>query len=82
LFLPALLRSAKDIPPKLHSPFPDVGCPLSVTHKIITPRRNKAAQKGVTTMVQDLILALVFLVMIIAPALLAMRADKEEQDIL
>jgi hypothetical protein len=38
--------------------------------------------KGVTTMVQDLILALVFLVMIIAPALLAMRADKEEQDIL
>jgi hypothetical protein len=38
--------------------------------------------KGVTTMVQDLILALVFLVMIIAPALLAMRDDKEEQDIL
>jgi hypothetical protein len=46
------------------------------------PRRNKAAPKGVPTMVQDLILALVFLVMIIAPALLAMRDDKEEHDIL
>jgi hypothetical protein len=31
-------------------------------------------------MVHDLILAFVFLGMIIAPALLAMRSDKEEQD--
>jgi hypothetical protein len=29
-------------------------------------------------MVHDLVLALVFLVMIIAPALLAMRSEKEE----
>jgi hypothetical protein len=33
-------------------------------------------------MVHDLVLALVFLVMIIAPALLAMRSDREEEDIL
>jgi hypothetical protein len=33
-------------------------------------------------MIQDLVLALVFLAMIIAPALVAMRNDKEEQDIL
>jgi hypothetical protein len=45
-------------------------------------KTEQSRPKGVTTMVQDLILALVFLVMIIAPALLAMRADKEEQDIL
>ena len=59
-----------------------MGCPHSVTHQIITQDGNKAAPKGVPTMVQDLILALVFLVMIIAPALLAMRDDKEERDIL
>jgi hypothetical protein len=33
-------------------------------------------------MTQDVILALVFLAMIIAPSLLAMRADEEEQDTL
>jgi hypothetical protein len=33
-------------------------------------------------MIQDVILALAFLVMIIAPSLLAMRAAKEEQDTL
>jgi len=33
-------------------------------------------------MIHDLVLALVFLVMIIAPALLAMRSDREEKDIL
>jgi hypothetical protein len=33
-------------------------------------------------MVHDLILALVFLAMIITPALLAMRSEKEEEDIL
>jgi hypothetical protein len=33
-------------------------------------------------MVHDLVLALVFLAMIIAPAILAMRSDKEENDIL
>jgi hypothetical protein len=31
-------------------------------------------------MIHDLVLALVFLSMIIAPALIAMRADDEEQD--
>jgi hypothetical protein len=33
-------------------------------------------------MVHDLVLALVFLAMIIAPALLAMRSEKEEEDTL
>jgi hypothetical protein len=43
----------------------------------------KAAQKRrLPPMVHDLVLALVFLVMIIAPALLAMRSEKEEEDIL
>jgi hypothetical protein len=31
-------------------------------------------------MAHDLVLALIFLVMIIAPALLAMRSGKEEED--
>jgi hypothetical protein len=38
----------------------------------------EAAKKGDSPMVHDLVLALVFLVMIIAPALLAMRSEKEE----
>jgi hypothetical protein len=42
----------------------------------------EAAQKGDSPMVHDLVLALVFLAMIIAPALLAMRSEKEEEDIL
>lgn len=33
-------------------------------------------------MIHDLVLALVFLAMIITPALLAMRSEKEEEDIL
>jgi hypothetical protein len=33
-------------------------------------------------MIHDLFLALVFLAMVIAPALLAMRPDQEEKDIL
>jgi hypothetical protein len=33
-------------------------------------------------MIHDLVLALVFLAMIITPALLAMRADREEKDTL
>jgi hypothetical protein len=42
----------------------------------------KSRQKGDSPMVHDLVLALVFLAMIIAPALLAMRSEKEENDIL
>jgi hypothetical protein len=43
----------------------------------------KVAHKGETPpMVHDLVLALVFLAMIIAPALLAMRSEKEENDTL
>jgi hypothetical protein len=42
----------------------------------------KAAKKETPPMVHDLVLALVFLAMIIAPALLAMRSEKEEEDIL
>jgi hypothetical protein len=42
----------------------------------------KAAHKETPPMVHDLVLALVFLAMIIAPALLAMRSEKQEKDIL
>jgi hypothetical protein len=42
----------------------------------------KAAKKETPPMVHDLVLALVFLAMIITPALLAMRSEKEEEDIL
>jgi hypothetical protein len=42
----------------------------------------KTAKKETPPMVHDLVLALVFLAMIIAPALLAMRSEKEEEDIL
>jgi hypothetical protein len=38
----------------------------------------KTAQKETPPMIHDLVLALVFLAMIIAPALLAMRSEKEE----
>jgi hypothetical protein len=57
----------------------------------ISPFRNpahdysktaKTAKKGDSPMVHDLVLALVFLAMIIAPALLAMRSEKEENDTL
>jgi hypothetical protein len=57
----------------------------------ISPFRNPAddyfkdgrsRQKGDSPMVHDLVLALVFLAMIIAPALLAMRSEKEENDTL
>ena len=43
---------------------------------------KKPPKKGDSPMVHDLVLALVFLAMIIAPALLAMRSEKEENDIL
>ena len=47
------------------------------------PKTAKAAnKKGESPMVHDLVLALVFLAMIIAPALLAMRSEKEENDTL
>jgi hypothetical protein len=49
---------------------------------MITQRRQKAAKKETPPMVHDVVLALVFLVMIIAPALLAMRSEKEENDTL
>jgi len=39
-------------------------------------------QRRISPMVHDLVLALVFLAMIIAPALLAMRSDREEKDVL
>jgi hypothetical protein len=64
------------------STHPEVGCHHFVTGPMITPRRLKAAKKETPPMVHDLVLALVFLAMIIAPALLAMRSEKEEEDIL
>jgi hypothetical protein len=41
---------------------------------------GKRADQRSSPLVHDLILALVFLGMIIAPALLAMRSGKEEKD--
>jgi hypothetical protein len=59
------------------------GCPLFVTCPMITSQTAIVARKGETSpMVHDLVLALVFLAMIIAPALLAMRSEKEENDVL
>jgi hypothetical protein len=46
------------------------------------PKTVNAVKKETPPMVHDLVLALVFLAMIIAPALLAMRSEKEENDIL
>jgi hypothetical protein len=43
---------------------------------------GQSRQKETPPMVHDLVLALVFLAMIIAPALLAMRSEKEENDTL
>jgi hypothetical protein len=42
----------------------------------------KNRPKESSPMVHDLVLALVFLAMIIAPALLAMRSESEEKDTL
>jgi hypothetical protein len=42
----------------------------------------KTAPRSHPLMVHDLVLALVFLAMIIAPALLAMRSESEEKDTL
>jgi hypothetical protein len=44
--------------------------------------RRQSRHEGDSPMVHDLVLALVFLAMIIAPALLAMRSEKEENDTL
>jgi hypothetical protein len=57
------------------SPCPDPAHDYSKTAKPPT-------KKETPPMIHDLVLALVFLVMIIAPALLAMRSEKEEEDIL
>jgi hypothetical protein len=43
---------------------------------------GQSRQRRTSPMVHDLVLALVFLAMIIAPAILAMRSEKEEEDIL
>jgi hypothetical protein len=57
------------------SPCPDPAHDYSKTAKA-------AKKKETPPMIHDLVLALVFLAMIIAPALLAMRSEKEEEDIL
>jgi hypothetical protein len=49
---------------------------------MITQRRSKPPKKETPPMIHDLVLALVFLAMIITPAILAMRSEKEENDIL
>jgi hypothetical protein len=60
---------------------PEVGCSLKVTHRIMAPD-GKSRPREPLTMVHDLVLALAFLALIIAPALLAMRSDKGEKDVL
>jgi hypothetical protein len=49
---------------------------------MITQRHGQTAQEEIPQWSTDLVLAWVFLAMIIAPALLAMRSEKEENDIL
>jgi hypothetical protein len=56
--------------------------PISNPSDHYSKTATKPPKKGVPTMIQDLILALVFLAMIITPAIVAMRNDKEEEDIL
>jgi hypothetical protein len=48
---------------------------------MIAPSGGVSAAKGASPMVHDLVLALVFLGMIIAPALLAMRSGKDEKEV-
>lgn len=62
-------------------PLAEVGCAPPKNGLIILHETAKPP-KGASPMIHDLVLALVFLAMIIAPALLAMRADREEKDIL
>ena len=60
-----------------------VGCWERVEHRILRLSRDGtsvAARRRSHPMVHDLVLALVFLSMIVAPALIAMRADNGEQD--
>ena len=66
-----------------HPTWPDGGCSYFANGSIILMRRQKAApSEEIFPMVHDLVLALIFLAMIIAPALLAMRSEKEEKDAL
>jgi hypothetical protein len=56
----------------------EVGCPFPGNYLIILVETAEAAPKEFpSSMVHDLVLALVFLAMIIAPALLAMRPESE-----
>lgn len=58
------------------------GCSFFDTGLMILDETAEAAPKESPHMVHDLVLALVFLAMIIAPAILAMRSDREEKDTL
>jgi hypothetical protein len=62
--------------------FPEVLCRLFDNSVIILLEAAVDAAIRSLPMVHDLVLALVFLAMIIAPAILAMRSDREEKDIL
>ncbi len=84
---PQPTHAARVDPPNSHTTLvafrhAEVGCSPKVTQSMITQETAKAAPKENLPMIHDLVLALVFLAMIIAPALLAMRSDREEKDIL
>lgn len=59
-----------------------MGCSQDDNGRIISIETAESRQKEPPPMIHDLVLALVFLAMIITPALLAMRADREEKDTL
>ena len=56
------------------------GCFPGKNGRIMLHVAAKAVHKESSQMIHDVVLALVFLIMIIAPALLAMRADREEKN--
>ena len=60
-------------------------CSLCVTHGKMDCKRDGTSRpilKEILPMLHDLVLATVFLAMIITPALLAMRSEREEKDVL
>jgi hypothetical protein len=63
--------------------FSEVVCTLRITRrKMGLKRRPEPPRRSPPLMVHDLVLAAVFLDMIITPALLAMRSEREEKDVL
>jgi hypothetical protein len=66
-----------------HTTCPKWGCSFTGTwrHHLLGETAEAAPQGVSPYMVHDLVLAVILLAMIISPALLTMRSDREESDI-